>query len=124
MLLLVASACSTGERGIVSMTEGNQFDPGTVTVRVGETLRFVNDSSQAHTVTAYEESLPEGIDFFASGGFDDEESARAGVAQGLIRPGEVYTITFAAPGRLRYFCIPHEATGMIGTIVIEPANAD
>lgn len=104
------------------MTEGNEFDPGTIIVRVGETLRFVNDSSQAHTVTAYEESLPEDIDYLASGGFEDEESARAGVAQGLIRPGESYSITFAAPGRLRYFCIPHEAVGMTGVIVIEEAN--
>lgn len=106
------------------MTEGNQFDPGTVTVRVGETLRFVNDSSQAHTVTAYEESLPEGIDFFASGGFDDEESARDGVARGLITPGESFEISFSAPGEVRYFCIPHEAVGMTGVIVVEQTNAD
>lgn len=106
------------------MTGGNRFDPGTVTVRVGETLRFVNDSSQAHTVTAYEDSLPEGIDYFASGGFEDEESAREGVARGLIRPGESFEVTFTAPGQVRYFCIPHEATGMIGAIVIDPANAD
>lgn len=104
------------------MTEGNRFDPSTVTVRVGETLRFDNDSSQAHTVTAYEDSLPEGIDYFASGGSDDEAGARRRVAQGLIRPGESFEVTFSAPGRVRYFCIPHEAVGMVGEIVIEPAS--
>lgn len=106
------------------MSDGNRFDPSTVTVRVGETLRFVNDSSQAHTVTAYEDSLPDGIDYFASGGFDGEESARAGVARGLLRPGEFFEVTFAAPGRVRYFCIPHEAQGMIGSIVIEQRAPD
>ena len=124
LLLLVVPACSAGERGVVSMTGGNRFDPSTATVRVGETLRLVNDSSQAHTVTAYEDSLPEGIDYFSSGGFEDEQSARDGVAQGLIDPGESFEVTFSAPGRVRYFCLPHEAVGMTGVIVIEQANAD
>lgn len=105
------------------MSEGNRFDPSTVTLRVGETLRFVNDSSQAHTVTAYEDSLSGGIDYFASGGFEDEASARRGVGRGLITPGESFEISFSTPGRVRYFCIPHEAQGMIGTIVIEPGDA-
>lgn len=104
------------------MDDGNRFDPGTVTVRAGETLRFVNDSSQAHTVTAYEDSLPDGLRYFSSGGFDAEQNARDDVGRALIDPGESFEVTFSVPGRVRYFCIPHETQKMVGTIVVEDAR--
>lgn len=119
LLMLIAIACSPGEQGIVSIMDGNRFDPSTITLRVGETLSFVNDSNQAHTVTAYEDSLPDGLPYFASGGFKDEESARDGVTRALIDPGESFEVSFPVPGLARYFCLPHEDQGMIGTIVVE-----
>lgn len=103
----------------MSMTDALRFDPSAVTVRAGETLRFVNDSNQAHTVTAYEDSLPPGMEYFASGGFDSEEGARENVTEGLIAPGETFEVTITAPGRVPYFCIPHEGQRMTGTIVVE-----
>lgn len=106
----------------MSMTDALRFDPSAVTVRAGETLRFVNDSGQAHTVTAYEDSLPPGVEYFASGSFEDEDEARENVAGGLIAPGETFEVTVSGPGRVPYFCIPHEGQRMTGTIVVEGAE--
>ncbi len=91
------------------------FEPAEITIRVGDTVRWRNDSEFDHTVTADpgqaqdEDSvmLPEGAEPFGSG---------------TVAPGEAFEYTFEAPGRYRYFCIPHEAAGMIAEIVVEEAD--
>ena len=100
------------------MTDGLRFDPSPATVEAGSTATFVNDSSQPHTVTAYEDGVPPG-GYFSSGGFDSEGQAREGISQALIPPGESYELTLAKPGTYRYFCIPHEGQGMKGTLEVE-----
>ncbi len=105
--------------GDVSLTRANTFEPEELTVASGETVVFSNDSDAAHTVTAYEDELPEGADFFASGGEESEDGARDDLAAGLIKPGESMEVTFEQPGTYQYFCIPHEQQGMTGEIVVE-----
>jgi plastocyanin len=100
------------------MPEGHRFSPSTLEVAVGEEITFENDGSESHTVTAVEESLPEGADYFASGGASTEEEARNAVEDGLISNGDTFTLTLNEPGTYRYFCIPHESQGMTGTIVV------
>ncbi len=39
---------------------------------------------------------------------------------GTIDPARTYTHTFDVPGTYKYFCQPHEAAGMAGTIVVMP----
>ena len=34
-------------------------------------------------------------------------------------PGGTFDYTFTVPGTYRYFYVPHEALGMIGTIVVK-----
>ena len=62
---------------------------------------------------------PDGTAYFASGGFDSEEDARANLSDGLIDPDETFEVTFDEPGTYDYFCIPHEGSGMKGTIIVE-----
>lgn len=97
------------------------FRPTTFETAVGETVTWYNNNSRAHTVTAYQRSLPDGAAYFASGGFDGEKAARDGYANGLegsILTGEYYSHTFEVPGTYDYFCIPHERAGMVGEIVV------
>ena len=103
----------------VQMVNGQSFDPGELTVTVGDAVAWTNESSEAHTVTAYEGDVSSG-DYFASGGFTSEEDARSDLSAGLIDPGETFEATFDEPGTYKYFCIPHEGAGMKGTIVVEP----
>ncbi|WP_101296480.1 cupredoxin domain-containing protein [Halegenticoccus soli] len=98
------------------------FDPSEYTVSVGDEVVWTNTSSRAHTVTAYENSIPEGADYFASGGYDGEAAAREAWREdmgGALTSGQSYRHTFDVPGRYDYVCIPHEQGGMIGTIVVE-----
>ena len=70
------------------------YAPARLTVPAGTTVRFVNDDTEAHTVTAVDRS-------FDSGGLDS---------------GESWTHRFAAPGTFAYFCAIHPY--MHGTVVV------
>lgn len=123
VILAACAGCSSETEGSVAaevkMTDDFMYEPDPLTISVGETATWINDSSQSHTVTAYEEKLPEGADFFASGGATSEEQARSDLEDGLIDEGETFEVTFNEPGTYTYFCIPHESQGMIATVVVE-----
>ena len=71
------------------------YEPVTITVSAGTTVRFINDDNDIHTITA------------RGGGFDS----------GLMFQGQIWTYTFNNPGTYEYFCLPHP--WMVGTIVVE-----
>lgn len=119
-LIVGLPACSASvEPGTVLMTSGNSFEPSEITVELGDTILFKNDSRAAHSVTAYEDGIPKGADYFSSGGFKSEQAAREGVGAALIKPDDSFELTLDEPGTYRYFCIPHEAQNMKGTITVE-----
>lgn len=97
---------------VVTMTNSLDFEPAEVTIRPGETVVWKNTTVLVHTVTAIPDSaanpehvhLPDGADPFASGRLD---------------PGATFQHTFTASGTYDYFCIPHEAAGMLGTVVVK-----
>lgn len=102
----------------------NDFRPREYTeATVGEPVVWGNDSSQTHTVTAYDTGLPEGGAYFASGGFESEDAAREAWRsfsgeRGAIDIGETYEHAFEVPGTYSYFCIPHEPADMVGSVVV------
>ncbi|KAB1188703.1 MULTISPECIES: DUF5059 domain-containing protein [Haloferax] len=97
------------------------FDPDELTVNVGDTVAFEHAAGEAHTVTAIGSDLPEGAAYWASGGFESQDAAEAGwdEQKGAVQSGQSYVHTFETAGEHPYFCIPHEAAGMTGTIVVE-----
>lgn len=118
----VLSACggsSSGSGTTVDMNSSLRFAPDSLTVNVGDTVTWRNEDSQTHTVTAYDDGVPDGADYFASGGVPDEEAARDDLQMGLIAEDDAYEFTFDEPGTYEYFCIPHEQQGMKGEIVVE-----
>ena len=120
----LAGCGSDGERdeNTVEMTNGLAFEPDRLTVAVGETVTWENVGSTRHTVTAYEDGIPDGAEYFASGNFDSEAAARNAYTPGSSEQGDIdggssYEHTFETVGTYEYFCIPHEST-MTGTIVV------
>ena len=132
-LAAAGTAVAAGLGGCLGLTRGDNtefdvgmrptsFDPPTITVAVGEEVVWENTGTRDHTVTAYEESLPDGAAYFASGGYESEAAAReawSSGAGGALSNGEQFTHTFEIPGEYEYFCIPHESGGMVGTVIVE-----
>lgn len=105
---------------IVAM-EAVTFEPAELTVAVGDTVAFEYAAGEPHTVTARSDGLAEGATYWASGGFESEEAAIAGweEGEGAVQSGQSYVHTFETAGEHAYYCIPHEAAGMEGTILVE-----
>jgi len=100
----------------------DSFRPATLTIGVGETVVWRNTSKQGHTVTAYEDEIPEEATYFATGGFDSQsaaEDAWVGDIEGRLAQGETYEHMFEVAGDHPYFCIPHETVGMAGVVTVE-----
>jgi plastocyanin len=113
-----------GTTHTVDMTDDLVFDPDGLTIAPGDTVRWVNVGSIGHSVTAYEENLPEEATYFASGDFDTESAARSGYPQrGNVAGGEEFSHTFEVEGDYEYFCIPHESVGMIADVSVVPGGA-
>ena len=75
------------------------FSPRTVEIRVGDTVRWTNRDSVAHSATAQ------------NGSFDT----------GLLSDGESGSVRFTAAGTYRYICTPHP--DMTGTVMVRSANS-
>jgi plastocyanin len=118
VIVMLVGACSS-EGNEVSMDNSHRYEPSTLTVAVGEKVSWRNAGSEAHTVTAYDDGMPAGADFWATGGAPSEKAARDDIAAGLLKEGESFEMSFDEPGTYRYFCIPHEDDGMKGEIVVE-----
>lgn len=104
----------------VRLVTGNEFDPATVRVRVGETVRWKHEGERLQSVTAYEDRIPPGADYFASGGTHREVGARILYPLvGSLDTGDRYAHTFDTPGEYAYFSIPTEGRGMKGRVVVE-----
>jgi plastocyanin len=130
-LAAVGSTATAGLTGCLGLFEREPFDigmtatafnPPTFSVPVGTTVVWKNTSTRGHTVTAYEGSLPEGADFFASGGYESETAAREAWesdGEGIIATTSgTFEHTFEIPGDYPYVCLPHEKGGMVGTIQV------
>ena len=119
---LSTTGCLNGQSSsaqTVTMPGDLRFEPKTATIDPGETVTWTNESDIDHTVTAYEDEIPDEAAYFASGGFESERTARNRLTEGLIAPGENYEHTFEEPGTYGYFCIPHEGAGMVGTVRVK-----
>ena len=98
------------------------FEPAELTVQQGETVAWTYAAGDAHNVAADEDKIPDDAEYWASGGFDSETAARDGWENGkgaLHRSGQVYVHTFETAGTHEYLCVPHEAAGMVGTVIVE-----
>ncbi|WP_256300868.1 plastocyanin/azurin family copper-binding protein [Haloarchaeobius salinus] len=121
-------AAQDGERQTIEMTDSLVFDPDSITIAPGDTIDWVNVGGIGHSVTAYEDEIPEDAEYFASGDFDAEGPARNGyavgnTAAGDIPGGESFRHTFDVAGSYEYFCIPHEGVGMVASIEVTPGGA-
>jgi len=96
------------------------FEPATLTIAPGTTVRFVNVSGGPHNVAFWSDSIPEG----ASPMLNQAMAGRTmGDLMGMMvtQPNETYDISFAnAPlGLYKGYCLPHLALGMVIDITVQ-----
>lgn len=114
-LLVLTSSCRSTESSQTVPVEINdmlKYTPDMITINVGDTIEWINNSLLVHTVTADPKlaakldnvNLPKEAKPFDSGD---------------IAPGGIYEHKFNVQGHYRYFCKPHEGTGMIGDVIVK-----
>ncbi|MFB6091602.1 MAG: plastocyanin/azurin family copper-binding protein [Haloquadratum sp.] len=88
------------------------FEPGTaepLRITPGTTVKFVWDSDNHNIVVS---SQPEGANWKGAPGGSGK----------LYNTGYTYTHTFETKGTYEYFCQPHKALGMVGTIIVSEST--
>jgi plastocyanin len=116
-------ATATGQTHVVRMVgdeRGFRYEPQSITIRQGDAIRWEMISGAPHNVAFDPAQIPEParaqINANMEGRVADLSSPM------MMNVGENYTISFAnvPAGTYPYFCTPHLAMGMTGTIVVQP----
>ena len=76
------------------------FEPSTITLNEGDTIKFVNNKLAPHN------AVFEGHD----------ELSHADLA---FAPGESWSETFSTAGTYDFYCEPHRGAGMVGQVVVK-----
>jgi plastocyanin len=108
LLLVAAAPAQAATHTVTAVANGDSsspfaFSPETLTIQVGDTVRWVNGEGTYHTTT--------------SRGTDGD--ANGDLWQGVLgSKGTTYEHTFTEAGTFAYFCQPH-ATFMTAAILVE-----
>lgn len=93
-----------------------RFFPHTVTIHVGQTIKFSNQSMGPHTVTFG----PEQANIFVPYGNPKAFNGTSPLNSGLLLGPAPFSVTFVKAGTFHYFCALHDYLGMVGTVVVVP----
>jgi plastocyanin len=102
---------ATGPVVTVTMTDDSTFEPASVTVAAGGTVRWVNASKDVHTATTDPKAAANPKDVATPAGARPFNS-------GKVAPGGTFEQRFTVPGTYRYVCEPHEEMDMKGQVVV------
>ncbi len=103
LLAFAPAAWAQGQEEVTVRMEDNFFAPANITVEPGTTVTWVQSGDNPHTTTSYDGLWDSGL---LPGG-----------------SGQTFSFTFEEPGTYDYFCIPHEALGMVGTVTVSGGSA-
>ncbi len=94
----------SGTTVIVNVAPGGGFSfaPSTISIHVGDTVRW-NWGSGGHSTTSGSSCNPDGL-----------------WNSGILSSGSTFSRTFNTAGNFPYFCIPHCGLGMTGTVSVSP----
>jgi len=101
-LFMTASPASADTVTVKMGSDGGQlvFDPKVVTIKVGDTVKWVNNKAYPHNVV-----------------FDGNEAlSHKKLAQ---KPKAELETTFNEAGEFSYYCSPHRGAGMQGKVIVQ-----
>jgi plastocyanin len=97
---IVVAAMPAGAATKTVVIPDLSFQPATVKIVVGDTVRWVNQDNRRHTVTANSSSIALGESF-------DSSSNCPGLLNNCMRRGDTFTHTFTHEGTFTYRCKLH-----------------
>lgn len=113
LVLLASHSCTAKtakEKVTIDATNALKFVPATVCLKKGGTVTWDNTGDIAHTTTD-EASL-------ASSPSDAAVPKSAKGWNHRLPAGKSWSHKFTVAGKYKYFCVPHETLGMLGTITV------
>ena len=111
----VAQAAGQALTHVVEMNDELKFDPEQLTITVGDTVTWRTVGVMPHTATC---------DPSRANDPDEHVLLPAGAEpwdSGTVGKDEEFSHAFEVAGEYTYFCIPHEAAGMVGHLLVRPA---
>jgi plastocyanin len=114
-IFMIASAPTAQAASTVEVKMGDEpavYEPATVTIKVGDTVKWINTGKTLHSVTL----VPENAQNPAS---VSEPKGAATFDSGFMAPDATFSYKFTIPGTYKYFCVPHEKAGMVGEVVVK-----
>ena len=103
------------------LTEAGEYKyvPDELTIKVGDTVRWINASGGPHNVQFKPGTVPEGAQSVLNAAMANRMGEMFGPF--LMAPNAVYEIDFtgAPVGEYPYVCTPHELLGMVAALTIE-----
>jgi len=104
---------------MIGSATGHRFEPDSVTIHVGDAVRFVSDSGGPHNVTFWPDSIPGGAESQLQRNMMNTSGPLTGPM--LVKAGDATIVSFAhaTRGVYKFYCMPHVARGMRGTIVVQ-----
>lgn len=104
---------------------GYRFDPVSLTIKVGDAVKFINVTGGPHNVV-FSGGTPGSLaqlDANMPSQTGDGPSVKIGELSGplLTSPNDTYTVSFGRvkPGTYTFICLPHNALGMKGAITVQ-----
>lgn len=96
------------------------FEPATLSIAAGTTVRFTNVSGGPHNIVFWDDSIPRGAAEALNGAITGRQGNLA--SPYAVQPNQTYEITFPATlpaGAYKGYCAPHLAMGMKLAITIQ-----
>ena len=102
-------------------TDGKNFSfsPATLTIKVGDEVRFINASGGPHNVAFDPAKVGEPVAAKLAAAMKNQIAPLAGPL--MTGDNESYVVSFAGvpAGKYEFFCMPHQALAMKGVITVE-----
>jgi plastocyanin len=109
---------TTHEVRMVVEGQSYRFEPAALTIHPGDRVRFTNVSGGPHNVSFDAAKVPDAAEAALSAGMPSQIQTLWGPL--LTDANATYTVSFAGvpAGSYEFFCMPHMAMGMRGTITV------
>lgn len=113
----VATAGATHDVDMTMVDGQPRFVPAEINAKPGDVIRFHNKEGGPHNVKFWGDSLPAN----GAGAISIDRSMGPLETEMLVDMGAVVTVTLnnAPAGRYPFTCVPHQAMGMHGSLMVQ-----